>query len=112
MHEEKFKEIHERYRHSGLTVKDFCHNEGIAKSRFYYWQKKLKNCLSNVSIRYPPVYPNEKTLNGCKSVRSLSKFSWRFFYNVASFPFTPPSIVLEVILPSPGCNRYHIRGYG
>ena len=47
MHEEKFKEIHERYRHSGLTVKDFCHNEGIAESRFYYWQKKLKNDLSN-----------------------------------------------------------------
>ena len=47
MHEEKFKEIHERYRHSGLTVKDFCHNEEIAESRFYYWQKKLKNDLSN-----------------------------------------------------------------
>ncbi len=27
---------------SGLTVRDFCSNEGIAYSTFYYWRKKLQ----------------------------------------------------------------------
>jgi len=28
---------------SGLTVREFCSNEGIAPSTFYYWKKKLKD---------------------------------------------------------------------
>lgn len=32
----------ERQKESGLSVKSFCSNEGIAKSTFYYWQKKLR----------------------------------------------------------------------
>ncbi len=38
----EFKSVYDRYKLSGLTVKDFCINEGIYQSRFYYWQKKLK----------------------------------------------------------------------
>ncbi|MCA1741179.1 MAG: IS66 family insertion sequence element accessory protein TnpB [Bacteroidales bacterium] len=32
----------EQRKESGLSVKSFCSNEGIAKSTFYYWQKKLR----------------------------------------------------------------------
>ena len=32
----------ERQKESGLSIKSFCSNEGIAKSTFYYWQKKLR----------------------------------------------------------------------
>jgi hypothetical protein len=38
---EEFKEIHARYLSSGLSVHDFCRNEGICDAKFYYWQKKL-----------------------------------------------------------------------
>ncbi len=31
----------ERQKESGLSVKSFCSNEGIAPSTFFYWQKKL-----------------------------------------------------------------------
>jgi transposase-like protein len=33
----------ERYKESGLSVRSFCSNEGIAPSTFYYWQKIIRN---------------------------------------------------------------------
>ncbi len=40
--ETKFLELYQQHQESGLTVLDFCSNEGIAPSTFYYWQKKVK----------------------------------------------------------------------
>jgi hypothetical protein len=40
--ETKFLELYGRHQESGLTVQDFCSNEGIAASTFYYWKKKVK----------------------------------------------------------------------
>lgn len=34
-------------RNSGLTVREWCRNEGIRTQRFYYWQKKLFTLLSS-----------------------------------------------------------------
>ncbi len=39
----KFLKLQERQIESGLTVRGFCSNEGIAPSSFYYWLKKIKN---------------------------------------------------------------------
>lgn len=38
----RFEEIYSRFQESGLTVKDFCSNEGLAPSKFYYWQKHIR----------------------------------------------------------------------
>jgi hypothetical protein len=40
--ETKFLDLYGRHQESGLTVRDFCSNEGIAASTFYYWHKKIK----------------------------------------------------------------------
>ena len=40
--ETKFLELYRQQQGSGLTVRDFCSNEGIAPSTFYYWHKKVK----------------------------------------------------------------------
>ncbi len=40
--ESKFREIYRRQQESGLSVKAFCVNEGIADSTFYYWSKKIR----------------------------------------------------------------------
>lgn len=32
----------DRQKESGLSVRSFCSNEGIAPSTFYYWQKKFR----------------------------------------------------------------------
>ena len=39
----KFQELIRLQQVSGLTVRDFCSNEGIAYSTFYYWRKKLQS---------------------------------------------------------------------
>ncbi|MDR2810961.1 MAG: IS66 family insertion sequence element accessory protein TnpB, partial [Tannerellaceae bacterium] len=36
-----FEKIYERYQSSGLSVRDFCSNEGLHEAKFYYWQKKI-----------------------------------------------------------------------
>lgn len=48
---EDFKEIYARYKESGLTVKDFCSNEGIKRKRFSFWKRKLESPNSNVPAR-------------------------------------------------------------
>ena len=41
--QKEFESVYDRYKLSGLPVKSFCVNEGIYESKFYYWQKKLKD---------------------------------------------------------------------
>ena len=38
-----FVKLQDRQKESGLSVRGFCSNEGIAPSSFYYWKKKLRN---------------------------------------------------------------------
>jgi hypothetical protein len=38
----KFIRLIALQKESGLTVRSFCSNEGIAPSTFYYWQKKIR----------------------------------------------------------------------
>ena len=41
--ESKFRELINLQQDSGLTVREFCSNEGIAPATYYYWRKKLRN---------------------------------------------------------------------
>lgn len=38
----QFELIYDRYQSSGLPVKEFCQNEGIVTSKFFYWQRRLR----------------------------------------------------------------------
>ncbi len=38
----KIRDLIQRQEETGLTITDFCANEGIPKSSFYYWRKKIK----------------------------------------------------------------------
>lgn len=67
LNEKKFLELYQRQKESGLSVRDFCSNELIAPSTFYYWQKKLKasNRLPGfipvvVDSQRPSQYPTQK----------------------------------------------------
>lgn len=48
----EFESIYSRYQSSGLRVKDFCCNECISLSRFFYWQKKLKQAQKELERPY------------------------------------------------------------
>jgi len=43
INESKILELVKRQKDTGLTITSFCSNEGIAKSTFYYWRKKLSS---------------------------------------------------------------------
>ncbi len=53
--EESFQKLLSRYKESGLSVVDFCSNEGIHKSTFYYWLKKTRNKKEKSSAFIPLV---------------------------------------------------------
>ena len=40
MNDTSFLELLNRRKESGLTIRDFCSNEGIAESKYYYWMNK------------------------------------------------------------------------
>lgn len=41
--ESRFYELIRLQQDSGLTVREFCSNEGIAPATYYYWRKKFLN---------------------------------------------------------------------
>ena len=41
--ESRFRELIRLQEDSGLTVREFCSNEVITRSTFYYWRKKLQS---------------------------------------------------------------------
>jgi transposase-like protein len=43
MNDASFRELLIRHKESGLTIRDFCFNEGISESIYYYWLKKHRN---------------------------------------------------------------------
>jgi len=51
---EKFKPIYARYQSGSLRVRDFCRNEGIAESKFYYWKRQLDRTCQ-LSDQFVPV---------------------------------------------------------
>jgi hypothetical protein len=51
--EESFQKLLSRYKESGLSVVEFCSNEGIHKSTFYYWLKKSRNKIKEPGTFIP-----------------------------------------------------------
>ena len=54
----QFGDIYERFKCSNLSISEFCNNEGIAKSTFYYWQKKLLNHPGDQKFAKISIKPN------------------------------------------------------
>ena len=38
----QFEAVYDRFQSSDLSVRDFCLNECITESKFYYWKRKLQ----------------------------------------------------------------------
>ncbi len=42
---EVFKMIHEEWKSTGLSIRDYCHNTGFEESKCYYWRKTLTEAM-------------------------------------------------------------------
>ena len=73
----KFARLIARRKESGLTVRSFCSNEGIAPSTFYYWQKRIrkeageKQFIPLIVKSSPPVF-NQITQTGPAQKQKVS----------------------------------------
>jgi len=54
----KFLSIYDGFLESGLTVRDYCTNQQLKESGFYYWQNKLKGQLPPKRGFVPLVFDN------------------------------------------------------
>jgi hypothetical protein len=67
----KITRLLERQKESGLSIRSFCSNEGIAPSTFYYWQNKTRKEASGgrfipLLVRTPgsAEYPSAQMTDG------------------------------------------------
>ena len=58
INESKILELIKRQKATGLNITAFCANEGIPKSSYYYWRKKLNRVPAN---RFIPLLVNSTT---------------------------------------------------
>ena len=50
-----FKRLYQEYQESGLNIKDFCANQGLAPSTFYYWRNKLEETSQHRPANFVPL---------------------------------------------------------
>ncbi|WP_027470459.1 IS66 family insertion sequence element accessory protein TnpA [Saccharicrinis fermentans] len=50
-----FKRLYKDYQESGLNIKDFCTNQDLAPSTFYYWRNKLEEALAHEPDSFVPL---------------------------------------------------------
>jgi len=50
-----FKQLFQEYKESGLNIKDFCANQGLAPSTFYYWRNKLEETSQHQPSSFVPL---------------------------------------------------------
>lgn len=60
----KFEEIYSRYQSSGLRIEEFCRNECIVRSKFYYWHRKLRKSTIHQRSESPGFVPVVFTSGG------------------------------------------------
>ena len=83
--EDRFRVLIDEQRSSGLTIKEFCSNHGIARATFHYWKKKLTK--EPVRNEFIPLIVKPSEMN-------LSKGS------TCSEMITPKAALLELVFPN------------
>jgi hypothetical protein len=90
--EARYFELIDLQQASGLSVTEFCSNEGIAVSTFYYWNKKRQTRQAKTDF-IPLIISNPQKALSSQSNRKLKH---------QGFASTPSSrdILLEVVYPN------------
>ena len=91
--EESFQKLLSRYKESGLSVVEFCSNEGIHKSTFYYWLKKSRNKTKKPGTFIPLVVKDHP------QVPSLQKEKLPGNINISA-KNQPGDVFLELVYPN------------
>lgn len=74
----QFLSIYDGFLESGLTVRDYCANQQMKESQFFYWQNKLKEQLPPKRGFVPVVFDNGKAIRTSQVPESVQKRSKAF----------------------------------
>ena len=91
MTEALFQDLLRRQKESGLTVRDFCANEGIVPSTYYYWLKKSKAKEAQPRM-FIPLIATSDNIPGLKKKHQLQ-------VPPASREYDSP-VILELVFPN------------
>lgn len=78
LNDQLFRAIYDEYLLSGLTIRDFCSNQQINETKFFYWKNKLKDQLPPKRGFVPLVFGPGQT--GSQMPASLPERMDRFPY--------------------------------
>ncbi len=93
--------------YSGLSIRQFCRDNDLTESAFYFWRRELQRRETQRSQeqRRPPV-PKERRDSG-GAVRTASQAAAPSFVPVSvSAPVGPETARIEIVLP--GGARVHV----
>jgi hypothetical protein len=99
--ERQFLSIYEGYLESGLTVRDYCTNQNMTDSMFYYWQNKLKGQLPPKRGFVPVVFDNGKEIRNSPVPTPVQNRSKKFPDPVV----TNNTISCEISYPNGVCLK-------
>ncbi len=69
-----FKKLFQEYQESGLNIKDFCANQCLAPSTFYYWRNKLEETMQHRPKNFIPlVFDSDQQARDDQTVQSSLK---------------------------------------
>jgi transposase-like protein len=67
-----FKRLFQEYQESGLNIKDFCANQSLAPSTFYYWRNKLEETSPRQPASFVPlVFDSNQPATDNRTVQPL-----------------------------------------
>ena len=89
INESKILELIKRQKATGLTITAFCVNEGIPKSSYYYWRKRLNKIPGKGFI--PLLVTTPATING--SSKSYTR-------ELDELPKSSDEFLLELLYPN------------
>lgn len=72
-----FKQLYQEYQESGLNIKDFCANQCLAPSTFYYWRNKLEETSQHRPENFVPlIFDSNQPATDNRTSQSLVKGSY------------------------------------
>jgi len=90
INESKILELIKRQKETGLTITAFCVNEGIPKSSYYYWRKRLNKVPGKGFI---PLLVNTKPA-------TMSGPSKNYTQELDELPKSGDEFLLELLYPN------------
>jgi len=60
LNEKAFRTIYDDFLESGLTIRDFCLNQKMNETKFFYWQNKLRGVLPPKNGFVPVIFSGDQ----------------------------------------------------